>query len=194
MNVLEQERLIKLLYSNIARYMYTVFTKVGRPLKNTLEQDKFDYMVQDVVLSLLDVLKKNNYDSSKAKFSTLLATHVKNKVFKEGYLESMAKRRGVLVPLTITTDDGTEIDYLPSDANVEDTAIESLEQKERVRLVQDAISKLKPRDQLVITMRMQEKTLEEIGGTIGVTRERVRQILLKVFEELEKNIDVKLIS
>lgn len=48
-------------------------------------------------------------------------------------------------------------------------------------LVQDAVSQLKERHQLVLKQRFgldggAPKTLEEVGQTIGVTRERVRQI------------------
>jgi RNA polymerase sigma factor (sigma-70 family) len=193
MNEFDKVKLIKLIYSNVTRYTYSVFSKVGRPLTNTLQKDKFDGMVQEVVFGLVDILQKNKYESSKAKFSTVLATHVNNKVFKEGYLESMAKRKGILVPLTIQTDDGGEIDYLSSDENVEDSVVDYLEQQEKIKIVQDAISKLAPRDQIIINMRMQEKSLEEIGKKIGVTRERVRQILIKIFNQLEKNIDVSLI-
>jgi RNA polymerase sigma factor (sigma-70 family) len=188
MNVFEQNKFINLIYSNVRRYMYFVFNKIGRGLNNTLQQDKFDGMVQEIVYSLVEILKQGKFNPQKAKFSTVLGTYTQNKVYKEGYLESMIKRKGTLVPLLKENKDGTVTEFLSSDENVEEIIIDSLEREGRILMVRNAISKLKPREQKIIEMRMEEKTLEEIGQEVGVTRERVRQILLHIFSFLKNNL------
>jgi hypothetical protein len=188
MNVFEQNKFINLMYSNVSRYMYSVFNKLGRGLSNTLQQDKFDEMVQEIVYSLVEILEQGKFEPQKAKFSTMLGTYTKNKVFKEGYLESMAKRKGVLVPLLKENKDGTVTEFLSSEDNVEELVVEKLEQKEKIMMVRNVIAQMKPREQKIIQMRMEEKTLEEIGKEIGVTRERVRQILLHIFRFLKNNL------
>lgn len=188
MNIFEQNKFINLIYSNVRRYMYSVFNKIGRGLSNTLQQDKFDGMVQEIVYSLVEILEQGKFDPQKAKFSTVLGTYTKNKVYKEGYLESMAKRKGTLVPLLKENKDGTVTEFLCSDENVEEIVVENLEREETISMVRSVIAQLKPREQKIIQMRMEEKTLEEIGQEIGVTRERVRQILLHIFRFLKNNL------
>jgi RNA polymerase sigma factor (sigma-70 family) len=187
----EQKDFINDVYENVKRYTMSVFMKVGRPVKTTLEQDVFDSIVQDVTFSLIDTLRKDEFDPQKAKFSTVLGTYVKNRVFREKYLESMPKRQGTTVPLEKQNADGTTMDYLPSQDNVEEIVLDNCEAEAKIKLVRNAISRLTPREQVVIEMRMQEKTLEEIGSNINVTRERVRQILLVIFRKLKVYIDIK---
>ncbi len=185
----EQEHFIKLIEINVTRFTYHVFSKIGRQLSNTLQKDKFDYMVQDVVMSLLNTLQNEAFDSGKAKFSTVLGTYVQNKVFKEGYLERMAKRKGVLVPLLIENEDGTTTEYLTADENVEEQVLETMDRDNKIDLVRSAISEFPKREQKIIYMRMQEKTLEEIGQEIGLTRERVRQIIAKMHSQLKEKLE-----
>lgn len=191
MSLSQKNEFINLMYSNVRRYMYSVFNKIGRTLNNTLQQDKFDGMVQEIVYSLTEILKQGKFNPQQAKFSTMLGTYTKNKVFKEGYLESMSKRRGILVPLLKENQDGTVTEFLSSDENVEDLVVEKLEQQEKIMMVRNVIAQLKPREQKIIHMRMQEKTLEEIGQEIGITRERVRQILLVIFSFLKNNLQIQ---
>jgi RNA polymerase nonessential primary-like sigma factor len=55
-------------------------------------------------------------------------------------------------------------------------------------LVEKGLSKLTPRERKVMERRFRdEKTLEEIGLEMGVTRERVRQIEAKTLRKLQKN-------
>ncbi len=49
----------------------------------------------------------------------------------------------------------------------------------------EALSKLSPREQIVLRKRYREKsTLEETGQTLGVTRERIRQVEAKALRKL----------
>ncbi len=55
--------------------------------------------------------------------------------------------------------------------------------------VVEALSELTPREERILRMRfgiggMNEHTLEEVGKTFGVTRERIRQIEAKALEKL----------
>lgn len=184
MSAFEQQEFIGDVYVNVRRYTHHVFNKLGRPIRNSLQQDVLETIVQEVTLSLITTLKNSKFEVEKAKFSTILATYAKNRIYRQGYSERMAKRTGVLIPLTIQNEDGSEIEWLASDDNVEETVMESVEKLEKKQMVDNMISQFKPREQLIIRMRMQEKTLEEIGQAVGVTRERVRQILDNMFRQI----------
>ncbi len=74
-----------------------------------------------------------------------------------------------------------------SKANLEAKYIAKEERKIKSKSIYDALAKLNDREQFVIKNRMlvdNPKTLEEIGGELDVSRERVRQIEKKAFEKL----------
>ena len=54
--------------------------------------------------------------------------------------------------------------------------------------VAEALAQLAPREQRILRMRfgigMREHTLEQVGKTLGVTRERIRQIEAKALQKL----------
>jgi RNA polymerase primary sigma factor len=57
--------------------------------------------------------------------------------------------------------------------------------------VAEALAELTPREQRILHMRfglagMTEHTLEEVGKTFGVTRERIRQIEARALEKLRR--------
>ena len=67
---------------------------------------------------------------------------------------------------------------------------EELHKKEMVGVVQEAIETLSPRAAKVLCLRFgigltQDYTLEEVGRTFEVTRERIRQIECKAFRDLK---------
>ncbi|MEK7524714.1 MAG: sigma factor-like helix-turn-helix DNA-binding protein [Patescibacteria group bacterium] len=47
---------------------------------------------------------------------------------------------------------------------------------------------LTPREQKILSLRLEGKTLQEVGVVIGVTRERVRQIGERIRRKLNKNL------
>lgn len=65
------------------------------------------------------------------------------------------------------------------------SVLDTLEQRERVRLVSKALAALPERNRLVVGLYYEsEITLEEIGGLLGVTQSRVSQILKKTLQML----------
>ena len=71
--------------------------------------------------------------------------------------------------------------------------IDKIEQENTVKL---AMSKLKPRHQIILQQRLglidgEEKTLEEVGNIFGISRERVRQLEAKALNELRKPKNAK---
>lgn len=82
-------------------------------------------------------------------------------------------------------EDGDEI-------SVEDIAMFNILREE----LEKAISTLKPREQTVLRLRFglddgSEKTLEEIGQEVGVTRERIRQIEQKTLRKLRNSLIIQ---
>jgi RNA polymerase sigma-32 factor len=68
-------------------------------------------------------------------------------------------------------------------------ATQELEQ--RHRLLTKAMTGLNPRERAIITARRLSEdpvTLEDLSQKFGVSRERVRQIEVRAFEKLQKNI------
>ena len=68
---------------------------------------------------------------------------------------------------------------------------EILEENECARILTEAVSKLRPRETVVITARFgldngKPKTLQEVANTYGVTRERIRQIEKHGIRRLKK--------
>ena len=56
---------------------------------------------------------------------------------------------------------------------------------------------LNPREQYIIQKRRLSEnaaTLEELGSEFGISRERVRQVEVKAFEKLQKNIKTQLLN
>lgn len=73
---------------------------------------------------------------------------------------------------------------------------ELLEQEDRLKFLREIVKKLKPREQMVISMRYglidgNYKTLEECGQHFGVSRERIRQIEATAIRKLKWLIKCK---
>jgi RNA polymerase sigma factor for flagellar operon FliA len=69
------------------------------------------------------------------------------------------------------------------------SALDKLEQQERVRLLSEALAQLPERNRLVVGLYYEaELTLQEIGDVLGVTQSRVSQILRKTVDLLKENI------
>ena len=73
---------------------------------------------------------------------------------------------------------------------------EKIEKESLKKIIEKLMKELRPREQEVIRSRYGfdngiEKTLEEVGHTLGVTRERVRQIESKAMKKLRKFINMK---
>lgn len=70
-------------------------------------------------------------------------------------------------------------------------AAESEEKSMRWKLLKQAVESLPPRERHILTeRRLQEnaKTLEELGATYGISRERVRQLEVRAFAKVQKAV------
>lgn len=86
----------------------------------------------------------------------------------------------------LDNEDGTLIDFLTSDEELPEIKLLENELKEFVFSI---IQNLTSREQQIIIMRYglnddEEKTLQEIGGILELTRERIRQIEVKVMTKI----------
>ena len=84
-------------------------------------------------------------------------------------------------------------DWLADDNAVsQETQLAEDEEKSiRMSLLQEAMEELTDREKHILTERRLKDdpvTLEELAGQYGVSRERVRQIEVRAFEKLQKNI------
>jgi len=75
-----------------------------------------------------------------------------------------------------------------------DTPYEQLEEKTIIRMLQEMVKTLDPREATILRARFgldggSQKTLEEVGEKFGVTRERVRQIQNIALKKLRKMIE-----
>jgi RNA polymerase primary sigma factor len=97
-------------------------------------------------------------------------------------------------PLSLDSPVGEEDDALLGDF-IEDTSADEPAEMATKRMltaaVEDALGELSEREQEIVRMRFgledgQPKTLEEVGATFGVTRERIRQIEAKTLAKLRQ--------
>ena len=86
-------------------------------------------------------------------------------------------------------EDSSLVEFIPSDANLDDVVIHEVEQKNLREKIDELLTGLNDQEQKVLRMRFgldddDPKTLEEIGKVFGVTRERIRQIEAKALRKL----------
>lgn len=86
-------------------------------------------------------------------------------------------------------EDSSLVEFIPSDANLDDVVIHEVEQKNLREKIDELLTGLNDQEQRVLRMRFgldddDPKTLEEIGKVFGVTRERIRQIEAKALRKL----------
>ena len=86
-------------------------------------------------------------------------------------------------------EDSSLVEFIPSDANLDDVVIHEVEQKNLREKIDELLTGLNDQEQKVLRMRFgldddDPKTLEEIGKVFGVTRERIRQIGAKAIRKL----------
>ena len=96
-------------------------------------------------------------------------------------------------PLRGTEGEGQWQDWLSDDTaeSQEDELVESDEFDSRMHLLQAAMGELNEREQNILQERRlseDPKTLEDLAGEYGVSRERIRQIEVRAFEKLQKRM------
>src|SRR6202167_4447550 len=92
----------------------------------------------------------------------------------------------------IGDDDSNNFAEVVQDENA-DTPYEQLEEKTVTRMLREMVKTLDPREATILQYRFgldggSEKTLEEVGAKVGVTRERVRQIQNIALHKLRRMI------
>ena len=107
------------------------------------------------------------------------------------YRQASARTASLDAPLGDT--DSNTIAEVVADENAE-TPYEQLEEKTDSTLIHEILTTLDAREQAILRARFgldgdDEKTLEEIGVTFGVTRERIRQLQEIALAKLRRKID-----
>ena len=121
--------------------------------------------------------KRVGSNGEPAAFNTFAVWPIRSAIHAHLRIAGAAKRR----------DDRTYgADNFEVFASREPGPLEAAELNELRETVQDALQRLDPRDAKVITMHMGGRTLEEIGGRLGLTRERARQLEARGMGELER--------
>jgi len=86
-------------------------------------------------------------------------------------------------------EDGSLVEFIPSDDNMNDTVLDEVERHNLSEKIDEVLSFLTDQEAEVLRSRFglgeyEPKTLEEIGKMFGVTRERIRQIEAKALRKL----------
>jgi RNA polymerase primary sigma factor len=105
----------------------------------------------------------------------------------------MAAIRPASLDAPIGDDESNSVAEVVQDENA-DTPYEQLEEKTLKRMLREMVKMLTPREVLILRARFgldggNQKTLEEIGEKLGVTRERVRQLQNTALEKLRRMIE-----
>ena len=93
----------------------------------------------------------------------------------------------------IGDDETSRVGDIVKDEKAE-TPYQQLEEKTNVALIRELVATLDGREKEILRQRFgldgdNEKTLEEVGGQFGVTRERIRQIQEIALKKLRKLIE-----
>ncbi|MGE3803110.1 MAG: RNA polymerase sigma factor RpoD/SigA [Gemmataceae bacterium] len=95
-------------------------------------------------------------------------------------------------PQSEQAETGRTLEEMVMDANTRAPDIEMVEADD-LRLLLEQLNKMDPREATILRMRFglddnEPKTLQEIGGRLGLTRERVRQIGTEALQKLSQNL------
>lgn len=98
-------------------------------------------------------------------------------------------------PQSDQTEGGRSLDELVMDGNTKPPDLEMLEADDLKHLL-DLLDKMDQREAMVIRLRFglddnEPKTLQEIGGRLGLTRERVRQIGTEALNKLGQSLQAE---
>jgi RNA polymerase primary sigma factor len=174
-------------------HMYETINKIVKVQRNLVQQLSHEPTVEELALEL-DFLTPE--ESAAIKRSLEEDTPI-DPVLKRKWRTAVSKIRDILRiamdPMSLETpvgnqDDSTELgDFLPDESVLEpgDAASKEL-LREQIR---DVLGFLTDREREVLEMRFglndgKDHTLEEVGKSFGVTRERIRQIEAKALRKL----------
>jgi len=128
----------------------------------------------DELTKKLNAETNHNYNVNEVEHAIV----IRNQVYNLSYLDTFIGEE----------EDSRLGDYIPDDtANVEDI----VEKKILNETINEILNEFTEKEKNVIVLRFglnneEEKTLEQIGDKYGVTRERIRQIELKVLKKLRQ--------
>jgi RNA polymerase sigma-32 factor len=135
---------------------------------------------------------------TKAKLGELAdyRTIAKSLDVKESEVEEMDLRMGARdfsLDATVSEDSNTtHVDLLPGkDMNQEDIVAEAQERAIVKKDIEDALSSLEERDRFIVEKRLmtdEPMTLREIGAHLGVSRERARQLEVRIKKNLRSSL------
>ena len=96
-------------------------------------------------------------------------------------------------PLTMDDESGSgRMDFLVDGGPLPDQIVEeNIDGERRTRWLRQAMSVLNPREMLIVRRRKLEEessTLEELGESLGISKERVRQIETRAMEKLKASL------
>jgi RNA polymerase primary sigma factor len=109
-----------------------------------------------------------------------------------------ASRAPVSLDSPVSSDDATAISERVADANAPAPFDEIVKHNDN-ELVQEVLATLDARESRILSMRFgldngRPKTLEEVGGRLGVTRERIRQIQEQALQKMRVKIEDREVS
>ena len=107
-----------------------------------------------------------------------------------------ASKAPVSLDSPISDDDGSDrVSEIVADPNAA-APFDRLMKETDTQMVREVLSTLDPRESTILAMRFglkddTQRTLEEIGGHLGVTRERIRQIQEQALKKLRAKIEAR---
>lgn len=177
----EEEIIIKydLLARKLARKLYR--TKGG--LLDTSIMD-FEDLLQLAYMGIIDAVRSYKEDKN-VKFMTYAWKCIQNKINRDAFREKQIKTYIALsgVSLDATVGDSEDDATLLSLTGEEDINLEDIHNKEiQIKL----INRLSKRDREILIMyNIEDKTLEEIGDKLELSKARVGQLLMETTSKLK---------
>ena len=162
--------------------MYSILKKYG------LYNKREDY-IDICYIGYTKALKK--FDESKSKMCTYLYKCIENELLQELRKENALKRQREEASINYVYDErGHDLeDLISSDVDIENDFIE----KEQKNQLCEAIKKLSKKEQFIIKysfgLNCEEKTQEEIGQCLGVTKTQVGRLKAKILIKLKRMME-----
>jgi len=167
-----------------------VFYKVGSRYRPTIELDD---LVQEGMVGLLEGINKFEPDRG-YRMTTYCYYHIKKRCLGFCYDSGLIR-----VPRYITAEKFKErrtgpafkstidIDEIDTSFLTNKEPFEMIDNKEMVEYTLNLVTKQIDK-QVIIDKFLHNKTLKEIGGGLGVSRQRVQQIIARIIEDIQEHI------
>jgi RNA polymerase primary sigma factor len=165
---------------------------IKRALANQSKTIRLPVHLVDKISKMRRIAMKLQEELGREPTDEELAEEMKIPVSRVAKMRSAAIRPASL-DAPIGEDDSNNFSEIVQDESAH-TPYQELEEKTLLRLLQELVTTLEPREAAILRYRFGldgggEKTLEEVGAKFGVTRERVRQIQNLALAKLRKMIE-----